>query len=132
MNLKLGQLAQIAYPVVDVDRSAAFFQDKLGLKLLFRPHDSMAFFDLGGIRLFVERARNAEEVEKASILYLSCEDIAKATAELEARGVEIVSQPHCIAQQPTHDLWMSFFRDPDGHLLALEMQAATGWKPARS
>jgi len=130
MDLKLGRLAQVAFPVADVDRSVAFFEDVLGLKLLLRPHETLAFFDLNGVRLFVEKAAGPEEVAKASILYLLCDDIAVAAAELAARGVVFVDTPHCIAQQPAYDLWMTFFRDPDGHLLALEMQAPKGWTPA--
>ncbi len=127
MDLKLGRLAQVAFSVADVDRSIAFLEGQLGLKLLFRPHESLAFFDLGGVRLFVEKASTPEAVAKASILYLLCDDIAVAAAELAERGVVFVDKPHCIAQQPSHDLWMTFFRDPDDHLLALEMQAPKGW-----
>lgn len=129
MDLKLGRLAQVAFPVADVDRSVAFFEGVLGLKLLFRPHETLAFFDLNGVRLFVEKAATPEEVAKASILYLLCDDIAVAAAELATRGAPFVDTPHRISQQPTYDLWMTFFRDPDGHLLALEMQAPKGWAP---
>ena len=126
MDLKLGKITQVSWPVSDVDRAVEFFRDKVGLAFLFRPHETMAFFDLGGTRLYVEKA---EDLSKASILYLLCEDVALAAAELERRGVEIVSQPHRVAEMPGHDLWMAFFNDPDGHLLALEMQAPKGWKP---
>jgi methylmalonyl-CoA/ethylmalonyl-CoA epimerase len=127
VDLNLGRLAQLSYPVADVDRSVAFFEGKLGLTLTLRPHPHMAFFDLGGTSLFLERA---DDPIKASILYLGCDDVGAATAELERRGVEIVSPAHRITEQPTYDLWMSFFKDPDGHLLALHMQAPKGWKPA--
>ena len=69
-------------------------------------------------------------VSKGSILYLAVTDVAASTAELEKRGVEIVSPPHRITEQPTYDLWMSFFKEPDGRLLALSMEAPKGWKPA--
>lgn len=130
MDLKLGRLAQIAYSVADVDRSVGFFQDQLGLKLLFRPHESMAFFDLDGVRLYVQKAAKPEDIEKASLLYLLCDDIAVAAAELAGRGVPFIDKPHRIAEQPTYDLWLTFFKDPDGHLIALEMQAPKGWSPA--
>jgi methylmalonyl-CoA/ethylmalonyl-CoA epimerase len=29
------------------------------------------------------------------------------------------SSNHLIAKMPDHELWMAFFRDPDGNLLAL-------------
>jgi catechol 2,3-dioxygenase-like lactoylglutathione lyase family enzyme len=126
MDLNLGRLAQIAFPVADVERSIAFFEGKLGLKLVFRPHAHMAFFDLGGTTLFLERA---DETEQASILYLTCDDVAVATAELERRGVKVASAPHRITEQPGYDLWMSFIEDPDGHMLGLSMEAPKGWKP---
>jgi methylmalonyl-CoA/ethylmalonyl-CoA epimerase len=128
MNLGITRLAQISYPVSDVDRSIAFFEGKLGLTLALRPHPHMAFFTAGGVSIFLEKA---DDVSHASILYLSCDDVAVATAELERRGVEIVHPPHRITEQPAYDLWMSFFKDPDGHLLALSMQAPKGWKPAQ-
>lgn len=127
MDLGLGRLAQIAYPVSDVDRAVDFFQTRLGLKPPFRPHGHMAFFDLAGVSLFLERA---DDISGAPILYLACDDVGTATAELERRGVEIVSQPHLVSAQPAYDLWMSFFKSPDERLLALSMQAPKGWKPA--
>jgi len=129
MDLKLGKLAQIAFPVADAQRSVDFFKDKLGLELVLRPHETMAFFDCGGVMLYVEQSQGPGAAQGASILYFSCTDIAMATRELEQRGVEIVSQPHCIAKLPAYDLWMSFFKDPEGHLLALHMQAPSGWTP---
>jgi|SRR5580698_8750681 methylmalonyl-CoA/ethylmalonyl-CoA epimerase len=127
MDLKIERLAQISYPVSDVDRSVAFFETTLGLKLALRPHQHMAFFDAGGVAIFLEKA---DDVSQASILYFACADVAVATAALERRGVEIVAPPHRITEQPSYDLWMSFFKDPDGHMLALSMQAPKGWKPA--
>jgi methylmalonyl-CoA/ethylmalonyl-CoA epimerase len=126
MDLQIERLAQISYPVSDVDRSVAFFETTLGLKLALRPHPHMAFVDAGGVSIFLERA---EDVAPASILYLACADVAVATAELARRGVEIVAPPHRITEQPGYDLWMSFFKDPDGHMLALSMEAPKGWKP---
>jgi methylmalonyl-CoA/ethylmalonyl-CoA epimerase len=127
LTLGITRLAQISYPVSDVDRSIAFFEGKLGLRLALRPHPHMAFFDLGGVSLFMEKAENVETV---SVVYLACPDVALATAELARQGVEIVAPPHRISEQPTYDLWMSFFKDPDGHLLALSTEAPKGWKPA--
>jgi methylmalonyl-CoA/ethylmalonyl-CoA epimerase len=130
MDLKLGRIAQIAHAVSDVDAAEAFYEQTLGLKKLFRPGPDMVFFDCGGVRLYLQKAHEPAAVEKASILYLLCEDISVAVRELKSRGVEFVGEPRMINRQPTHDLWMTFFRDPDGHLLALEMQAPSGWEPA--
>lgn len=45
--------------------------------------------------------------------------IEHTAAELKSRGVDFVDEPHCVARLPDHELWMCFFRDPDGHLPAL-------------
>lgn len=129
MDLKLGRIAQIAHSVSDVDAAEAFYEQTPGLKKLFRPGPDMVFFDCGGVRLYLQKANEPDAVAKASILYLLCEDIAVATAELKRRGVAFLGEPHMVSRQPAHDLWMAFFKDPDGHLLALEMQAPSGWTP---
>jgi methylmalonyl-CoA/ethylmalonyl-CoA epimerase len=130
MDLELGRIAQIAHSVSDVDAAEAFYEQVLGLKKLFRPSPDMVFFDCGGTRLYLQKAASPEEVAKASILYLQCEDVALAAAELKRRGAEMVGEPHRIAEMPAYDLWMAFLKDPDGHLLGLEMQAPKGWTPA--
>jgi methylmalonyl-CoA/ethylmalonyl-CoA epimerase len=33
--------------------------------------------------------------------------------------VKLEGKPHLIAKLPDHELWMAFFRDPEGNLLAL-------------
>jgi methylmalonyl-CoA/ethylmalonyl-CoA epimerase len=33
--------------------------------------------------------------------------------------VNFEGPPHLIAKLPDHDLWMAFFPDPDGNMLAL-------------
>ena len=40
-------------------------------------------------------------------------------AALAARGAVFIGAPHCVARMPDHEPWMVFFKDPDGHLLAL-------------
>jgi methylmalonyl-CoA/ethylmalonyl-CoA epimerase len=129
MDLKLGKIAQIAYWVSDVDAAEAFYEQTLGLNKLFRPGPDMVFFDCGGIRLYLHKAGTPEDLAKASLLYLQCEDIAVAVAELKRRGAEFADEPRMIARMPNHDLWLTFLKDPDGHLIGLEMQAPTGWTP---
>jgi hypothetical protein len=40
-----------------------------------------------------------------------------------ARGVTFDDKPHLIARMDDHGLWMTFFRDPDGHILSLMQEA---------
>jgi len=41
-------------------------------------------------------------------------------------GASFLSKPHEIAKLPDHDLWMAFFHDPDGNLLALMTEVQIG------
>ena len=123
MDLKLGKIAQIANWVSDVDAAETFYEQKLGLKKLFRPGPDMVFFDCAGVRLYLHKAGSPEDVAKASLLYLQCEDIAVAAAELKARGVEFLDEPRRIAEMPAYDLWLTWLKDPDGHRIGLDAGA---------
>ncbi len=57
--------------------------------------------------------------EGGVVLYYAVEDLDAAHATLAGRGVVFAREPHLVARMPDHELWMAFFRDPDGHLLAL-------------
>ena len=129
MDLGLGRIGQIAISVGDVDAAIDFYGAKLGLRQTLRPHETMAFFDCGGISLYLQKAHAPDDIPKASILYFDCLDLAVTVRELEGRGVEVVSRPHRVAELPAHDLWMAFIKDPDGHLLGLQMDAPKGWAP---
>jgi catechol 2,3-dioxygenase-like lactoylglutathione lyase family enzyme len=54
-----------------------------------------------------------------SAIYYRVDDIGPAAKTLESRGVAFDDQPHVVYSDPAYDLWMAFFRDPDGNVLAL-------------
>jgi len=126
MAFSLGPVGQIAFGVGDVDRAEEFYGSKLGLRKLFRFGD-LSFFDCAGVRLMLEKS--AEPNKSASVLYFRCADIALARRELSTRGVVFTDEPHLIAPMEDHDLWMTFFTDPDGHILALMCEAPKGYAP---
>ena len=113
--LSIGQIAIIAK---DVARATAFYRDRLGMKFLFE-FPGMAFFDCGGVRLMISRAEKPEFDHPGSILYFKVTDIDAAHADLKGRGVEFTDPPHLIAKLPDHELWMAFFKDSEGTMLAL-------------
>lgn len=127
MALSLGPIGQIALNVSDVDRAEEFFDVKLGLRRLFRFGD-LSFFDCAGVRLLLERTDDVAKLP-GSPIYFRVADIALARRELEGRGVEFVDRIHLIAPMADHDLWMTFFKDPDDHMLALMMEAPKGYQP---
>jgi methylmalonyl-CoA/ethylmalonyl-CoA epimerase len=114
----LGQIGQIAVPVADIDRAVAFYRDTLGMRFLFQAPPGLGFFDCGGVRLMLDAPAKAQ-AGQASPIYYKVPDIQAAFDTLSGRGVVFEGKPHLIAKLPDHELWMAFFRDPDGNLLAL-------------
>jgi catechol 2,3-dioxygenase-like lactoylglutathione lyase family enzyme len=117
-RLGLAQIGQIAVPVRDLDTAVAFYRDVLGMRFLFQAPPGLAFFDCGGVRLLLDGPA-AAHAGQGSTIYYKVPDITEAAEVLTDRGVRFEQAPHLIARLPDHDLWMAFFRDPDGNLLAL-------------
>jgi methylmalonyl-CoA/ethylmalonyl-CoA epimerase len=116
---RLGRIGQIALTVGDMPRSVAFYRDLLGIPLLFQAGPGLSFFDLGGIHLMLSQPEGDFKPGLSSVLYFVVSDIEGTSTSLRARGVPFVDDPHLIAKMPDHDLWMCFFKDPDGHTMAL-------------
>lgn len=112
-------LGQVALTVSDVARSTTFYRDAIGLRFLFSAGPTLAFFDIGGVRLMLSGPEGDFTPGSSTVLYLKVGDIDAEYAAMRARGVAFVDKPHLIASMPDHDLWMTFLRDPDGHTLAL-------------
>jgi methylmalonyl-CoA/ethylmalonyl-CoA epimerase len=117
-SIGITRIGQIAVNVHDLDRATAFYRDTLGLPLLFSA-GGMAFFDCGGVRLMLARPEKPEFDHPGSILYLTVPDIQAAHQQMVAGGAQFEDQPHVVARMPNHDLWMTFFHDSEGNLLAL-------------
>ena len=125
MKLALTQIGQISVTIHDLARAVAFYRDTLGMRHLFSA-GTMAFFDCGGVRLMLALPEKPEFDHPSSILYFKV-DAIEATAEtLAARGVSFEARPHLVAQLPTHDLWLGFFRDSENNLLALMCEKPRG------
>jgi methylmalonyl-CoA/ethylmalonyl-CoA epimerase len=118
-SVGISRIGQIAINANDVDRAAQFYQDKLGLKLLFRAGPGLAFFDCGGVRLMLSRPSKPEFDHPGSILYFAVPDIHAAHTRMKESGVHFEDEPHLVAKMPDHDLWMVFFRDSENNLLGL-------------
>ena len=114
----LDSIGQIAITTHDLPRSVAFYRDALGLEYLFEA-GSLAFFRCGDVRIMLAVPENEEVDHPSSIVYFRVADIAAARDELLGRGVPFDDEPHLIARMPDHELWMTFFRDPDRNLLGL-------------
>jgi DNA-binding CsgD family transcriptional regulator/catechol 2,3-dioxygenase-like lactoylglutathione lyase family enzyme len=119
-ELRLGPIGQISRTVRDIDEACEWYGKVLGLKHLYT-FGKLAFFDLGGTRLYLSAEGEAAGPE--SVLYLRVDDIGAAYNELGARGVEFKGAPHLIFRHADGlEEWMAFFKDPEGRLLALMSQ----------
>ena len=120
-------LYQINLATEDRERATAFYRDVVGLPLLgvFDP-PGLVFFDLGnGTRLLLEGPGGS------SVLYLGVDDIAAERSRLESHGVTFEDEIHRIhvhdgtlGQPAGIEEWMTFFRDSEGNLLALNERRA--------
>jgi DNA-binding CsgD family transcriptional regulator/catechol 2,3-dioxygenase-like lactoylglutathione lyase family enzyme len=119
-ELRLGPIGQISRTVRDIDEACEWYGKVLGLKHLYT-FGKLAFFDLGGTRLYL--SAEGAEAGPESVLYLRVDDIGAAYSELSARGVEFKGAPHLIFRHADGmEEWMAFFKDPEGRLLALMAQ----------
>ncbi len=114
----VANIGQIAINTHDLPRAVTFYRDAVGLDYSFET-DSLAFFMCGEVRLMLSVAESPEFDHPSSIIYFRVGDINAARAELADRGVPFDDEPHLIAEMPDHELWMTFFTDPDRNMHAL-------------
>lgn len=117
----ITRLGQVALSVQDLDRAVAYYRDVVGLHFLFRA-PAVACFGLAGVRLLLERAEAADPAPAGTVLYFDVDDLDAHFARLVAGGAEALRAPHRVAHLGEHDLWMAFFRDPDGNVFALSAE----------
>jgi methylmalonyl-CoA/ethylmalonyl-CoA epimerase len=118
MASPIENIGQIAIRARDLPASVAFYRDVLALEYLFEA-GTLAFFMCGNVRIMLSPPERDEFDHPSSTVYFRVADLQGAYDELSKRGATFVDEPHLIAKLPDHELWMAFFRDPDGNLLAL-------------
>ncbi|HET7645360.1 MAG TPA: LuxR C-terminal-related transcriptional regulator [Candidatus Limnocylindria bacterium] len=115
----LGPIGQVSLSIRDVGRAERFYGETLGLPHVFTFGD-LAFFDAGGVRLYLHRKDDADW-RPSSVLYFLVDDIHAAQEALTGTGVHFTGAPHVIyADEATGtEEWMTFFEDGEGNTLAL-------------
>jgi catechol 2,3-dioxygenase-like lactoylglutathione lyase family enzyme len=122
----LDAIGQIHISVSDLPRMVAFYRDVLGMKLLFEvPGQPMAFFDCGGVRLYLGKPERPEFASHP-LLYYRVGAIGEATAALKERGVKFEREPHVVHRTPQMELWLAGFRDPEGTHVCLMSEVSVG------
>lgn len=122
LSLTVDRLHQVALVATNLDESAAFYRDTLGLPFIARfDPPGLAFFNLGGgVRLMLSATASA------ATLYFHVSDINSVVRKLTRRGVSFLQKPALVhrddqghfGKKGTEE-WMAFFRDPSQNLLAL-------------
>lgn len=106
----------VAYPVQDLPRAVAFYQELLGLKLLKHSEGKWAEFDLGegALCLYPFQSMGATEFKPADSLALRVDDMAAWTGKLKAAGVPL---PWGEAPHDSGFCLGLAFQDPEGNTL---------------
>jgi catechol 2,3-dioxygenase-like lactoylglutathione lyase family enzyme len=121
-SLKLGPIDQIGLTCTDLEEAQKFYCDILGLRLAADVPNSMKFFDCGGVNIIMFKA---DKISPNSCIYFQVPGepglIQEKVALLKSHNAKVESEAHVIARNWNgHDVWMAFFRDPFGNLLALK------------
>jgi len=116
----LNDLGQIALTVTDLPRAKDFYQNTLGLTLLYDA-GKMAFFQIGTVRLMIGLPEPAEvdAPRGGTILYYRVTDLKATFEALKNAGVSFTHDPHVVAKMPNYELSMAFFKDPDENVIGL-------------
>jgi predicted enzyme related to lactoylglutathione lyase len=109
------QFAYFWYPVTDMDRAVEFYQQLLGLKLLFKKED-WSEFDIDGQRLALRKVNIPPAADNPVVPGLSflAQPIEQAITALSQKGVPITEE---LKVYPYGKL--ASFCDPDGNILGL-------------
>jgi predicted enzyme related to lactoylglutathione lyase len=126
-QLALNRIGQIHITIEDdLDAAIAFYRDVLGMSFLFRvPGQSMAFFDCGGVRLYLGRAEGLDRPSHP-LIYYRVDDIHAACDSLREREIQLVEEPHVVHRTEAMELWMAAILDPERNTVCLMEERATG------
>ena len=120
----LKGIGQVLVPVANIDRAAEFYEHVLGLPISMR-FPGIAFFDAGGIRLYLATVPQ-EDFRGRATIYFWVDDVSGTLELLESRGAAVRERPSVVFRAGTHDLWMAFVTDPDGNQVGITREAPTG------
>ncbi len=124
MSGLIQKLGQVALPVRDLNRPIAFYRDVLGLRFIWS-NSNLAFFQMHETRLLLEIPEAPEFDHPGSVLYFAVADIDEAIHHLKDRGLAFDDDPHHIGDLGEVAVWMTFFHDTEGNVLALQCEQPT-------
>ncbi|ARI75736.1 VOC family protein [Halobacillus mangrovi] len=122
--MEIRNIGQIGIPVKNLERATLFYQNSLGLPLIFNT-DTMAFFSCGDQRLMLTLPEKEDFESHSSILYFSVDDIHTSYEKMKSEEVIFIDEPHLIAKMDHTETWMVFFHDTEGNIQALMSELST-------
>ncbi len=118
-DFKIESIGQIAIAITDLKSSVEFYQNILGLELLFEVPSGLAFFNCGGTRLMMTTLQGDKKDHNTSVIYYKVTDIHQAVIGLKSKGIVFEREPQMAVKMEDHELWIGFFRDPDSNLIGI-------------
>jgi catechol 2,3-dioxygenase-like lactoylglutathione lyase family enzyme len=123
--------SRVILRVSDLDRSTAFYRDRVGLKLQSL-NEEFAVFDAGGMILMLEHLPKPPSSPSAGLaafteIVLESADVLATHTAMQARGVPFKREPRAVTSDDTRVMYAADFRDPDGHVLSI-----AGWVPRQA
>lgn len=116
MSFRLSKIGVIVLGVSDLDKSVAFYRDRLGLKVTMQ-FEGFAFLDTASVTLVLNTglAKATGRGAGATEVVFAVEHVRAAYEALRQQGVEFTHEPRAVAGPN----WAANFQDPDGHLLSV-------------
>lgn len=126
-SFQLAEIDQIGLMCTDLQQAEKFYCGVLGLPLIGAVPNVMKFFGCAGVNIVMFLS---ETIAHNSIIYFRVPPksglINDAVRSLRSKAVHIEADPHVIARNWNGcDVWVAFFRDPFGNLLALKSDVPT-------
>ena len=108
----IKKIAFTYYSVKDLDKSLEFYQNTLGLKLLFK-NDDWAEFEIDGQRIALHKKENIPSCGGAVVSF-HADPIEEVIEQLKKKGVKFTEELQTFPYGK-----LAGFIDPDGNLVGL-------------
>ena len=116
--MNIAGIGQIAICVTDLAVARRFYHETLGLEIMMEA-DQMVFLQAGNLRLMIGTQHDNPAATSSVILYLRTDNIDGDCEYLKSSNIDIIQGPLVAHKDDAHTLYLAFFKDPDGHSLAL-------------
>src|SRR6187402_1242963 len=118
--MKITEFAFVGYPVTDITRARAFYEDVLGLTCTTARKESSSFeYEVGPHTLMIVSNPTMKPSQDGPALALEVDDFDAAVAHLKQHNVSFLGEPF---QSPI--CRGAFILDPDGNRIGIHKRNA--------